>query len=120
MAAQEFETTPYAVRLAKITERWLMWVGAFIMVSILTAVFSGIGFLIIVQAKSSLDNTKQQMCSGFEDVIEKALTPLSAPPNATPDQLASYKNANAQKAKRIREIKGELAAHSNCNVSINQ
>lgn len=115
----EYEATPYAVRLAKIMERNLRLVGVFIGVCILTAVFSGIGFFIIIQASARLDSTKNQMCAGFEDVAEKALSPFQPPANATAEQLNSYRNVNIQKDARLAALARELRAHSSCNVSIN-
>ncbi len=116
----EFEGTAYAVRLSRIMERWLVWVGVFIGMTILTTLISIVGFFLVIRTQSGIDQTKAQVCAGFDDVVAAALTPLSPPPNATPEQLSSYANANVQKAARIRAIERELSDHSDCHVSVTQ
>lgn len=115
-----YDATPYALRLSKITEKYLVLIGVFICICVVSMGLSAIGFFIVIEAKSGIDQTKQQMCAGFEDVVEKALTPLKAPKDASLAVVQSYQNANAQKLLRIKDIKGELAAHSSCTVSINK
>ncbi len=114
----EFEGTAYAVRLSKIVEKWLVWVGVFIGMTILTTLISIVGFFLVINTQNHVDQTKAQVCAGFDDVVTAALTPLAPPPNATPEQLASYTNANAQKAARIVAIEHELSSHSDCHVAV--
>lgn len=105
--------------LSKITKKYLVIVGAFIRISVVSMILSVIGFFIVIEDQAGLDRTQRQVCAGFEDVVEKALTPLDPVPDPTPEQLEINQHASAQKLERMKDIKKELYAHSDCKVSIN-
>lgn len=105
--------------LARVTQKYLLLIGTFIGLMLGVIVLVVAGFFVILKIVNDVDASTSRMCQGFEDVTEKALTPLKPPPDATPQQRESYAFSNAQKRARIKAISGELLDHAGCKVSIN-
>lgn len=112
------ESPSYVTRVLQVVQRYLVLVGVFIGITIVSTILVIVGFVLIVTLATRFEDTRHQMCRGFEDVAVKALAPLTPPAGAAATTIDSYRNGNAQKAAILREIQSDLDAHSGCRVTL--
>lgn len=89
--------------------RVLKIVGCLVALAVLSWSFYG-----IARAQHAVCRSYHSQIKIAEQVAQATLTPIAPPPSATPEQLLSYRSANAQKKQRLAKLEDSFRRAVSC------